>query len=102
MENPPGNHSLYHRNGTNKPCRPFPRKDQLTTHMAKDHRFERSVDEEGLKTLDALLLSCYKSPITDQEKRYCGFCEHVFDTRKQRMIHVAKHFKEGSTMKIWT
>ena len=33
--------------------------------------------------------------------RNCGFCKHKFDTRQDRIDHIADHFKQGKCMLDW-
>ncbi|KAJ5245490.1 hypothetical protein N7489_005586 [Penicillium chrysogenum] len=69
--------------------RTFYRKDHLNQHLRLMHnaKFQPCMEK-------------WQSSITDIKSR-CGFCGSVFQTWKDRVDHLAGHFKNGASMAQW-
>jgi hypothetical protein len=69
--------------------RTFYRKDHLNQHLRLMHnaKFQRCMDH-------------WQSSITDINSR-CGFCGSALHTWKDRVDHLAGHFKNGANMSQW-
>lgn len=69
--------------------RTFFRKDHLNQHLRLMHnaKFQRCMDK-------------WQSSITEMKSR-CGFCQSVLNTWKDRVDHLAGHFKNGASMAQW-
>ncbi|OQD78322.1 hypothetical protein PENDEC_c001G03847 [Penicillium decumbens] len=69
--------------------RTFYRKDHLNQHLRLMHnaKFQRCMDK-------------WQSSITEINSR-CGFCLSLLHTWKDRVEHLAGHFKNGATMSQW-
>ncbi|KAJ5458590.1 hypothetical protein N7475_009978 [Penicillium sp. IBT 31633x] len=69
--------------------RTFYRKDHLNQHLRLMHnaKFLPSMEK-------------WQSSITDIKSR-CGFCGSIFQTWKDRVDHLAGHFKNGASMAQW-
>ena len=70
--------------------RTFQRKDKLVQHLNQFH---------GV-TLDESALKAWESKARDQSWK-CGFCGKLLTTWDVRAKHIAKHFRDGFTMKDW-
>ncbi|KAJ9272765.1 transcriptional regulator family: Homeodomain [Paecilomyces variotii] len=69
--------------------RTFYRKDHLNQHLRLMHdvKFDSSMES-------------WKSATTELKSR-CGFCSVQFTTWKERIDHLAAHFKNGADMRQW-
>ncbi|KAJ6191395.1 hypothetical protein N7519_001416 [Penicillium mononematosum] len=69
--------------------RTFYRKDHLNQHLRLMHnaKFQPCMEK-------------WQSSITDIKSR-CGFCGSIFQTWKDRVDHLAGHFKNGASMAQW-
>lgn len=69
--------------------RTFYRKDHLNQHLRLMHnaKFQRCMDK-------------WQSSITEMKSR-CGFCHSTLNTWKDRVDHLAGHFKNGANMAQW-
>lgn len=69
--------------------RTFYRKDHLNQHLRLMHntKFQSCMDK-------------WQSSITEIKSR-CGFCGSIFQTWKDRVDHLAGHFKNGAVMAHW-
>lgn len=74
--------------------RTFTRKDHLWQHL---HKFHQCRKWPGwTPKLDLLQ---HKNDIV---RSVCGFCPKTMESWEERCLHVADHFKSGSTMAEWT
>ncbi|CAI7566001.1 unnamed protein product [Penicillium bialowiezense] len=69
--------------------RTFYRKDHLNQHLRLMHNTKFQVCMEK-----------WQSSITEIKSR-CGFCDSTFQTWKDRVDHLAGHFKNGASMAQW-
>jgi hypothetical protein len=69
--------------------RTFYRKDHLNQHLRLMHnaKFQSCMEQ-------------WQSSITEIKSR-CGFCGSIFQTWKDRVDHLAAHFKNGASMAQW-
>jgi hypothetical protein len=81
--------------------RAFTRKDHLKLHINKRHL----IRGEGMKgdiqdVLDSWARQSLPFEKTDPEL-HCGFCGRRFEAWKDRVEHVANHFKDGLDLSSW-
>lgn len=69
--------------------RSFHRKDHLVQHLRHVHQVHNTP-----------FLDDWKKEMKNFTSR-CGFCDMVLDSWDDRVSHLAKHFRKGSTMKDW-
>lgn len=69
--------------------RTFFRKDHLSQHLRLLH---------GCQFMPAM--EQWRTVTTELQSR-CGFCTEIFSTWAERVVHLAEHFKGGSTMQDW-
>ncbi|KAL1851513.1 hypothetical protein Plec18167_008706 [Paecilomyces lecythidis] len=69
--------------------RTFYRKDHLNQHLRLMHNVKFDTSMES-----------WKSATTELKSR-CGFCSAQFSTWKERIDHLAAHFKNGADMRQW-
>ncbi|KAJ6171170.1 hypothetical protein N7470_000237 [Penicillium chermesinum] len=72
-----------------KEFRSFRRKDHLVQHLRHTHKIQ-----------EVPLLDDWKFETKNIPSR-CGFCDTILDTWDARIEHLARHFRQGSTMKDW-
>ena len=72
--------------------RTFSRKDHLVQHLMRFHE----------ASLGAFNLDLWKSDTGSSDHQWnCGFCGELLSNWDTRANHIAKHFREGKTMKNW-
>ena len=75
--------------------RHFTRKDHLWQHLRKFHQCRRWA---GWDEPDLGLLRHRRDAVHSR----CGFCPATMDSWKDRVEHLASHFKSGLTMETWS
>jgi hypothetical protein len=69
--------------------RSFHRKDHLVQHLRHVHQVHNPPPLDDWKKEMKIFTS------------RCGFCDEILDNWDDRVSHLAKHFRNGSTMKDW-
>ena len=94
LEDPSDHHFRSHR--VSECCerplaaREFYRKDHLRQHLRQVHKVESFT-----KAMEG-----WKSKILEIRSR-CGFCDASFQLWSERNEHLAEHFRNGASMKVW-
>lgn len=71
--------------------RTFKRKDHLRQHLIKFHGCSKPLNSG---------IAMWKVKFGELRSR-CGFCDVLFSSWEERMIHFAAHFKEGAMIEDW-
>lgn len=82
-------HNYLACQNASKEFRSFRRKDHLVQHLRHTHKIQ-----------EIPLLDDWKFETKNITSR-CGFCDTRLETWDTRIEHLARHFRQGSTMKDW-
>lgn len=94
LHDPDETHLQYHRYdqclGKSQSERTFSRKDHLIQHLQFVH---------NASYVEDVMISW--KPMSPNIRSRCGFCETSLESWNHRTDHLARHFREGSTMADW-